>query len=299
MHHECRPRRRLEWQTRPVRSVPSWLRISVLVLSAALVITSALVLFREGRWPATVPTDAPEYSITDLLKALEHVDARGQVNVRALATDRAALDRFIDAMAKTSPLTTPERFPTVEDKVAFWLNAAHALLLRDLVDHPNAKTADELPRWSTVRIGGRRLGRDAITRRFLAQTGDARIWLALSDGTVSGPPLDGAPFGGETLDRQLDEAAHRFLQRSNAFKLAPPVVRLTPRITDHLDEFLEALPPGRSGVLQIVWAYLPEACEGLRPGCDTRVDLDRACGSDFSKCQLDALPADPTLATTN
>lgn len=276
-------------------AVPTWLRVAVLALSAALIVTSLAVIVREGRFPASVPADAPPYALADLLSALGHVGADGRVDVEALANDRAALDRFVAAMAKTSPLTTPDDFPTVEARIAFWLNASHALLLRELADHPTAKTTGDLP-WSTFPIGGRRLGRDAILRRFLQPTGDGRLWLALADGSVSGPPLDTAPFGADTLDRQLDEAARRFLRRRDAFQLAPPIARLTPRLTEHLDDFLAALPPGRTGVLQVVWAYLPDGCEGLRPGCDTRADLDRACGADFSKCQLEVLPVSDALA---
>lgn len=279
----------------PPKEVDLWqshgvLRVAVFALSAALVVTSGLVLFRNGRWPASVPADAPEYSLGDLLEALRCVDSRGFVDLKELTAHRAALDRFVASMAKTSPLSTPEQFPNVNERVAFWLNASHALLLQQLADQPAAKTTDELSSWRSWPIGGQRMTRDAITTRFLAETGDGRVWLAWWDGSASGPLLDGAPFGADTLDRQLDEAARRFLQRPDAVTLAPPVVKLTPRITTHLEDFLAALPEGRTSVLQIVWAYLPETCDGLRPGCDTRAELDRVCGGDFSKCRVEPLP---------
>lgn len=277
-------------------TVPGWLRVVVLSLSAALVVVSLLVLFRDGRLPAPVPDDAPAYTPADLLQALQHLDSRGLVRAAALANDRAGLDRFVASMAKTSPLSTPERFPTTEDRVAFWLNAAHALVLQQLADRPDATSVDQLSRWQSWPIGGQRMTRDAIERRFLAETGDGRVWLALFDGSVGGPLLDSAPFGGDTLDPQLNDAARRFLSRPDALRLSPPVVQLSPRLTEHLDDLLSALPDGRAGVLQIVWAFLPERCEGLRPGCDTRSDLDRACGTDFERCRVEPLPPSPGLA---
>ena len=283
---------------RRVSTVPSWLRVVVLSLSAALVAVSAVVLFRNGRLPAAVPDDAPEYALADLMAALQHLDSRGYVRGQALAADRAALDRFIAAMAKTSPLTSPERFPTTDDRVAFWLNAAHALVLQQLADHPDATSIEQLSRWQSWPIGGQRMTRDAIERRFLAETGDGRVWLALFDGSAGGPLLDSAPFGGDTLNPQLDDAARRFLRRTESIQLALPVVKLTPRITGHLDDFLSALPEGRSGVLQIVWAYLPESCDGVRPGCETRGDLDRGCGVDFSRCRVEPLPPVAGVALT-
>jgi hypothetical protein len=234
------------------RAVPGWLRATILTLSGGLIIVSGAVLYRDGRLPAAVPADAPEYALVDLLAALQHVDGRGLVDVEGLAKDRAALDRFVASMAKTSPLTTPERFPTVDDRVAFWLNAAHALVLQQLADEPAVTSADQLPAWRAWPIGGQRMTRAAIERRFLAETGDGRVWLALFDGSVGGPLLDSAPFGGDTLDAQLTDAARRFVRRPDAVELAPPVVRLSPRFTTHADDLLAALPEGRHGLLHIV-----------------------------------------------
>ncbi|MCA2980871.1 MAG: DUF547 domain-containing protein [Myxococcaceae bacterium] len=280
------------------RPLPAWLRLSGFALSLALVLGSALTLWVDGRLPAPVPAQAPAYTTADLFAALTAVDPQGRIDVAALRAGRAPLDRFIAAMAKTAPATAPERFPTPDDRVAFWLNAAHALVLQQLADAPDARDAGALSRWRSWPIGGERLTRAAIERRFLAAAGDGRVWLALFDGSRSGGVLDGAPFGGDTINPQLDDAARRFLRRRAALALAPPAVRVSPRITTHEADFLAALPEGRSSLLQVVWAYLPETCEGLFPGCDTRGDLDRACGTGFDRCHLEPLPEDLSLSTT-
>ncbi|MCU0698526.1 MAG: DUF547 domain-containing protein [Myxococcaceae bacterium] len=277
------------------RPLPAWLRLAGFTVSVLLVVGSALVLWLDGRVPAEVPDDAPAYATADLLAALTAVDRQGRVDVEALRARREPLDRFIAAMAKTAPATSPERFPGPDERVAFWLNAAHALVLQQLLDTPGARSADDLSRWQSWPIGGQRLTRAAIERRFLAEAGDGRVWLALFDGSVSGGVLDSAPFGGDTINPQLDDAARRFLRRRATVTLAPPVVRLSPRITSHEADFLAALPEGRSGVLQIVWAYLPESCDGLFPGCDTRADLDRACGVAFDRCRVEPMEEDRRL----
>lgn len=270
--------------------------MTVLGLSGVTVVASGLALFIDGRVPAAIPPDAPAYAPADLLAALSHLDSKGFVDVAALAADRAPLDRFIASMAAHSPASTPQQFPTAEDKVAYWLNAAHALVLQQLIDDPGAPDASRLSRWRSWPIGGERLTRAAIERRFLSQTGDGRVWLALFDGRSSGPLLDGALFGGDTLNPQLDDAARRYLRRPQGMTRRGSAVALTSRLTDHLDDFLAALPHGRSGVLQIVWAYLPATCEGLRPGCDTREDLDRACGPSLEGCQTTTLAPSDELA---
>jgi hypothetical protein len=191
-------------------ALPRWLRGSGFALSFALVVASALVLYVDGRLPAAVLAEAPDYTTVDLLAALSAVESSGRVDVTALRNGRAALDRFIAAMAKTSPATTPERFPTPEDRVAFWLNAAHALVLQQLLDTPTARTADELSRWQSWPIGGERLTRAAIERRFLAESGSpcsmapARVAsstarpLGPTRSTRSSTTLPGASFAGAT-----------------------------------------------------------------------------------------------------
>jgi hypothetical protein len=272
------------------------LRIAVFSLSGALLVFSVGVIVMDGHLPAAVPVDAPDYAVSDLMVALQHLDSQGRVAIASLRQDRAALDRFIRSMAQTAPSTAPSKFPTSEDKVAFWLNAYHALVLQQLLDTERPRSRADLSRFQSWPIGGQRLTRFAIERRFLSEAQDARVWLALFDGSLHGGVLDSAPFGGETLNPQLDERARRFFQRSEALVLKAGTVLVSPRVLAHHEAFVAALPSDRAHLLQVVWAYLPESCDGLRPGCDTRAELDRLCGPSLADCAIEALPETETLA---
>ena len=96
----------------------------------------------------------------------------------------------------------------------------------------------------------------------------------------------------ETLDPDAAQAAveHCYDQ---GWSDGLPVVPATQPL---VDEFLAALPEKRKNVLQIVWAFLPDACDEGAPGCATRGELDRVCGSAFDKCQVTYQPPDSTLA---
>jgi hypothetical protein len=277
-------------------SAQTWLRRGVLLAAAALITGSGAALYVDGRWPAAVPTDAPPFSLGDLSRALESVDARGQVNLAQLKARHDAIERFVASLAATSPATAPDRFPTPEDKVAYWLNAYHALVLVELLDARGASANELSVIGRSWPIGGQRLTKRAILRRFLDASGDARVHLALFTGAKGHGVLDGAPFDGQTLDPQLDDAMRRFMRRKDNVALDGSVVRVSALLQHHESELLAALPAERQGLLQIVWAYLPETCDGDRPGCPTRAELDRACGSKFDRCTLAFTPVDDSLA---
>jgi Protein of unknown function, DUF547 len=270
----------------------------VYVVAAAMVLFAALVLWVDGHLPASVPTDAPAYAMGDLVDAYRCIDARGQIDLAELKKRHVSLETFVASMAATSPDTKPEAFPTVEARLAFWLNAYHALALRELMDTRSKTTSGWNDLFDAVPIGGKRWTRAAIYRRALAESGDARVFLSIFTGAKGRGVLDGAPFDGDSLNPQLDDAMRRFVRRKDHFAIDGTTVKVSELFHRHQAEFLAALPEERKNVLQIVWAYLPESCEGAAP-CDTRGDLDRTCGNRFDQCKVEYLPIDESLAVKN
>lgn len=274
-------------------------RVFVYVMTAGMLAFAGAVLLVNGHLPASVPNDAPEYRVGDLGDALRAVDARGIVDLVELKKRHASLESFVASLAATSPDTTPERFPTVESRLAYWLNAFHALALLELLDTRATTASAAREAIDVVPIGGKRQSRLSIFRRFLAPSGDARVFLAIATGAKGRGVLDGAPFDGDTLDPQLDDALRRFMQRKDHVTIEGKTVKVSALLREHEADFLLALPEERKNILQIVWAYLPESCSEDRPGCETRGDLDRACGTRFDACTIEWLEVDPTLAVKN
>jgi Protein of unknown function, DUF547 len=265
------------------------------VLSGASVALTLGALYVVGLFPAWVPSDAPPYALRNLGEVLEAVDGRGRVNLGQLKKRHAALETFVASLAAVSPDATPERFPTVEDRLAYWLNAYHALTLLELLDTRSSRASLLSQAFATKPIGGKWLSRWAIERTRLRFAGDVRLVLATASGAKGRGVLDGAPYSGDTLNPQLDDAMRRFMARPEHVHLdaAHKTVRLSELFQTHRQAFLAALPPERQNVLQVVWAYLPVTC--AVPGCDTRADLDHLCGSHFDTCSLDFMPIDAAL----
>lgn len=274
----------------------TWFRRGVWLAAAALLVGSGVALYVDGRLPAPVPDDAPAYELADLSRALEAVNTHGEVNLGQLKARHESLERFVASLAATAPSTKPDQFPAPEDKVAYWLNAYQALVLDELLDVKGTGAGQLSSTGRSWPIGGQRLTKRAILRRYLEATGDARVHLALFTGAKGHGVLDGAPFGAQTIDPQLDDAMRRFMRRKENVALDGKTVRVSALLKAHEAEFLAALPADRHGLMQIVWAYLPESCDGSRPGCPTRGELDRACGAQFDTCAVEYVPVDETLA---
>lgn len=279
--------------------VASLLRKLVFALAGLSVLFAVAVLWADGHLPANVPDEAPEYAVTEFAEVLNAVDSRGQVDLAALKASHAKLERFIAAMAKTSPDTAPERFAAVEARLTYWLNAYHALVLAELMETRSSSVSWTGEVLRTTPIGGKRMTRMAIYRQYLSQSGDARLFLSIFTGAKGRGVLDDAPFAVEALNPQLDDAVRRFVRRKSNFAIEGTTVKLSKLFELHRDDFLAALPDERKNVLQIVWAYLPDTCDEGAPGCETRTDLDRACGNRFDKCSVVYVPIDETLAVKN
>jgi hypothetical protein len=224
------------------------------------------------------------------------------VDYAALAKDRGELDLFVASLAGSSPVNHPERFPDFTHELTYWLNAYNALTLQALVDrYPldgvGGARGFLLREVASFPLGGERLTLSAIEAR-LTRMRDARVHFALHTGARSGPGLLDSPYQPELLNPQLTEAGQRFIGRPDVLKLQPGRVSLSAVLHRRAEELMGAVPADRrSPLLQVVWAFLPDACEE-RPGCDTRSDLDRTCGPRMDRCEVDELPFDWRLDDT-
>lgn len=267
-----------------------------LILSCCLALG---LLYVDGHLPAPVPIDDGPLDYRPLASALKHVGPSGLIDYAALRNDRGGLDGFVEQLARVSPINRPDLFESPEDRLAFWLNAYHALALQAGLDRDTGARLDALGRcffWlRSWAIGGRRFTLWAVERRFLSETGDSRVPFALACGARGCALLDGTPYQADTLDAQLNDAVGRFVQSGRNVKLARDGVHLSPLFRTHEADIRAALPEGRTNLLQFVWAFLPESC-AERPGCDTRADLDKACGPRLEACAVTYEPFDWELA---
>lgn len=161
------------------------------------------------------------FSHQDWTAVLEQfVDDRGLVDYDGLAADRASLDRYVQALESVSPTSHPERFPTREDRLAYYLNAYNARVFHGVL----ARGPEKVSVWSglisglsffvrmKIILGGesmslKHLEDDLIREPFQ----DPRVHAALNCASISCPPLPRRAFDPQQLDAQLDAAMRGFV----------------------------------------------------------------------------------------
>jgi len=179
-------------------------------LRFAIVLTAA--------WVVTATPGAQDRKTLDLI--LDTYVRDGFVYYRALKIDRAKLDSYVAQLG----LIAPDKLSR-DERLAFWLNAYNALVLRTVVDHyPIQARSKEYPPKSirqipgaferlSHRVGGSSLTLDQIEQNILPDFHDPRVYLALGRGAVGGGRLRSEAFTPERLEAQLTEVANECATR--------------------------------------------------------------------------------------
>ena len=150
----------------------------------------------------------------------------GDVYYRALKSDRAKLDGYVNQLATATVDKRPR-----DEQIAFWLNAYDALVLRTVIDHyPIAGRSADYPSKSIRqipgafertphRVAGRSLTLDQIEKDVLPEFHDPRVYFALGRGAVGGGRLRSEAFVPARLEEQLAEVAAECVTRAQCAQL--------------------------------------------------------------------------------
>jgi hypothetical protein len=150
----------------------------------------------------------------------------GQVYYRAMKSDRGKLDAFVNRIAADN-IDSLSR----EDRIAFWINAYNALVLRTVVDHyPIQGHAAAYPAKSirqvpgafdrmTHRVAGRTLTLDQIEQTVLPEFQDPRVYFALGRGAEGGGRLRSEAYAAARLEKQLSDAATECASRQQCVQV--------------------------------------------------------------------------------
>ena len=168
----------------------------------------------------------PVYSDSPFLELVRKytVDGGEKVDYEALKNspeDLAALDRQVALIARVSPVSHPELFPTRAGQRSYWINTYNTLVLRAVLEYwPLESVRDVKISVSSrvvpgkgffydrkVVVGGEETSLYKLEKEVLRNQKDPRLHFALNCGSESCPVL--RPW--EWTDEQLDEAARDFI----------------------------------------------------------------------------------------
>jgi len=198
---------------------------------ASLVLTLVIAALATGCGFRTTPAngtalDLPEEGFdwapwTEILAA--HVDETGVVDWSGLATDDTDLRNLAETLATAGPKTTPERFATEDDELAYFINAYNILIALGVVHHWPIASVHDVSHWLSPRRGfgffyaqrfvldGRDLNLYGLENQIIIKEyEDARIHAAINCASASCPMLRAEAYTGADLDAQLDEASRVF-----------------------------------------------------------------------------------------
>lgn len=174
--------------------------------------------------PAVAAPPLPE------LKAIDHgawtqllqrfVDERGRVDYRALAKDRAELDRYVAIVEAVGPANRPDLFPSRDHELAFYLNAYNALTWKGVVERgpeeesvwKGAISGYNFFKGMKILVAGEKTNlsdfeNDVIRARYQ----DPRVHAALNCASIGCPTLQREAFVAEKLGAQLDAAVRQWV----------------------------------------------------------------------------------------
>ena len=189
---------------------------------------------------------------------LAPVVAGSLVDYAELAANRPALDAYIAALDATDPAALGDATPAA--RLAFWINAYNACMLKRVVDHYPISRAGGLRRianavagrpansvWQIPDVftgahcpvaGGVR-SQDEIEHEIIRPMDDPRIHFAINCAALSCPPLIPKAYDAATLEAQLDARVRAFVNDPRQFTVAAEGGRRTVRVNIVLDWFKE------------------------------------------------------------
>lgn len=222
-----------------------------------------------------------------------HVDARGQVNYAAASRDSADLERYLASVAARSPDSHPEVFRSEAERLAYWLNAYNAWVLRAVLEYYPIASVREVPKpralffagglarffvGQKLTVGGDRMSLLWLENRVIRpRFAEPRVHFALNCASRSCPRLPAEAFHPTLLEDQLQRATWRFLseERSVRVDLEAREIWLSAIFDWYEGDFtswLEAAHPERPATLvsyvslhaEDDLAEVLEACAGCR-----------------------------------
>ena len=178
-----------------------------------------------------------------------HVDPAGRIDFSALAKNHADLDRVVGFVATVDPAAQPERFPDRSSRLAYYINAYNALAMHGVLEEG---VPDDLGGWTKFRffylkefkIGGTPMSLYSFENHVIRPLGEERIHFALNCMVVSCPRLPRTAFDANTLEQQLDAAAHAFVAEQRNVSVDPTTreVWLSAIFDFYTEDFLAHAP---------------------------------------------------------
>jgi hypothetical protein len=212
------------------------LRHFVLTLLVTVFALSGCTAIKPVLTADEAPFEQNIFSNTSFDKVLERfVNEYGLVDYSSIREDPGDLESYYRLIATYSPDSHPDLFPNKDHKLAYWINAYNAAVIKTVLSYYPINSVLDVKQpaiffflsdksgffvFQRLTFGGKTtslyyLENGVIRKRF----GDPRIHFALNCAALGCPRLPRQSFYGEALDQQLENQARLFLAEERNYKI--------------------------------------------------------------------------------
>ena len=245
----------------------------VVFLSTAVVPLTGLGLL--GATAAASAQQLPDHG--EFTEVVAAVVVESRVDYAKLAGDDAGLRSYLARLAATDIAAVTNA--SHEDRLAFWINAYNACMLKRVIEHYPIKKAGgfhgiknraagrpENSVWQIndvftgdhCAVAGKERSQDEIEHEIIRPMGDPRIHLAVNCAAISCPPLIARAYLGETVEEQLRDRVRSFMMDPAHFDVTTEGDKRIVRVNKVLDWFKEDF-----GDKDGIRAFFAEYADGL------------------------------------
>lgn len=211
------------WAT--VRALPLFLLTSCFLLCGQLVTANDT---ESGCQP-------PDHTVWDAL-VQKHVNTSGRVSYKGFRQDAARLEVYLRTLSECPPAKNW----TVDERLAYWINAYNAFTVKLILDHYPVQSIKDIgpklaiPLLNSVwdlkffRIGGEEMSLNRIEHDILRKEFDEpRIHFAIVCASHSCPKLLNRAYVASSMQQQLQQAAVAFINDPERNRIAPDRLELS------------------------------------------------------------------------
>ncbi|MFL0353890.1 DUF547 domain-containing protein [Xanthomarina sp. GH4-25] len=144
----------------------------------------------------------------------KHVNSNGEVNYKAITSDKQLLQTVLDEFSKNKPDYTW----TKNETLAYWINAYNAFTIKLIINNYPLKSIKDIKKpWDQefISIGKYPMSLNEIEHEILRKMNEPRIHFAIVCASFSCPKLQNKAFTAKNLDSQLTTATKEFLADKN------------------------------------------------------------------------------------
>lgn len=166
-----------------------------------------------------------DYSVlTSILQ--KHVSPNGQVNYKAIKTNKASLDTYLEQYSKISPKNSWSK----EQVLAYWINAYNAFTIELIIDNYPIKSIKDLKKpWDKkfIPLANKKISLNYIEHEILRTLNEPRIHFAIVCASASCPKLLNEAYTPEKLNKQLTQATKGFLSDTSRNKISESNIEIS------------------------------------------------------------------------